>query len=286
MAVTIYESAGSDLTDEAITYVAESQYRRDILEALDTNPATKAGLAAREHLPGRSTIQRIVEACVDQGWVTDTPNGEYTTTPSGRALLESYRRLVARFDQLIDKSELLTRLNYWVAPPVRALSGTDLVTNTSDDPHAVLNASVEAANVRSDGITHLRSITPLFNPTLYDIFGEFVDRETTFEIIYDKPTYQTLSQPRWIHYLAGAVAAPSVEVRIHPDPLYTGIGVYNHDTVMVSGSTRFEQQYGIVGKRDELLTWANETFDRLWAESKTPSERLRSWLKRTVDPRT
>lgn len=285
MAIGAYESVGSDLTDEAITRVAESQHRRDILAALDANAATKAWLAARERLPGRSTIQRIVEGCVDRGWVTDTVNGEYTTTPTGSTILESYRKLVTEFEQLIDKSKLLARLDYWAAPPVRALSGTDLVTNTSDDPHAVLNASVEAANIRSNGLEHLRSVTPLFDPTLYDIFEQFVDRETTFEVIYNKPTYRKLSQPRWVHYLAGAVAASNVEVRIHPDPLYTGVGIYNHDTVMLGGSTRFDQQYGIVGEGDELPTWANDTFDRLWAESKTPSERFGSWLKQTVDPR-
>lgn len=284
MALAAYRAAQSELSDEGIAYLTGSHHRRGVLRTLVTTASTKADLAADDALPSRSTIHRIIGTYSDWGWVTETGDGNYRTTNEGRASLESYQVLAAEFEQLIDKSELLARLDHWAAPPVRALARTDLVTDTNDDPHALLNATVEAGNIRSEGLEHLRSVTPLFNPTLYDIFGQFVDRDTTFEIIYDQPTYQRLTQPRRIHYLAGAVAAPNVEVRIHPDPLYTGVGVYNHDTVMMCGSTRFEQQYGVVGGADELLDWANRTFDRLWAESESPSERFALWLKQAANP--
>jgi predicted transcriptional regulator len=166
------------------------------------------------------------------------------------------------------------------------MSSSELVADSNENPHAVLDAAVEAADIRNEGLDHVRSITPLFSPALYDIFRQFIDRDTTFKIIYDQPTYRRLTQPNRIHYLATAIAAPTIEVRIHPDPLYTGVGIYNHDTVMVCGSTRFEKQYGIVSDRGELLTWSNEIFDQLWAESESLSSRLAGWVKQTVATRS
>jgi predicted transcriptional regulator len=285
MALNAYRTTKNELSDESIAYLAKSQYRRTVLETLRKNPTTKAELAALNHLPSRSTIHRIIHQCEDLGWVTKNEAGAYIVTSTGETTHDSYRLLAAEFEQLIDKSELLNRLTYWAKPPVGALSDAELVVDTNEDPHAIFTASVEAADIRSGGLDNVRSITPLFSPALYDIFGEFVDQETTFEVIYDQPTYQQLTDPRHIHYLARMIASPNVEVRIHPDPLYTGIGVYNQETVMICGSMRSEQQYGVVGDVDELLTWANETFDRLWTECQSPSGRFAKWLKQTVDPR-
>jgi predicted transcriptional regulator len=282
LALRTYRGTSTELRDETIAFLAGSAHRVALLRTLALTPSTKAELAASESLPSRSTIQRTVRQFEQRGWLRKTATGEYTISEAGESTLDRYQQLAAAFEQLTQKSAWLNRLAYWADPPLAVLSGSDLVTNTEEDPHAMMSAAVDAADLRDGGLDHVRSVTPVFDPTLYDIFGQHVDSDTTFEVLYDKLAYQQLTNPRNLHYLAGAIAAPTVDVRIHPDPLYTGLGIYNRETVMLGGSTRESQDYAIVGDGDTFREWANATFDALWAESVAPGDRFTRWIKQTV----
>lgn len=282
LALRTYRTTRTELQDETIAFLAGSAHRVSLLRTLASTSSTKAELAASESLPSRTTIHRTVTQFEQRGWLRTTATGEYTASETGESALDRFQQVAAAFEQLTQKSAWLNRLAYWADPPIAVLPGSDLVTNTEEDPHAMMSAAVDAADLRTDGVDHIRSVTPVFDPTLYDIFGQHVDSDTTFEMLFDKLAYQQLTNPRNLHYLAGAIAAPTVDVRIHPDPLYTGLGIYNGDTVMLGGSTRESQDYAIVGDDDALHEWATATFDTLWEEAVTPEARVTRWIEETV----
>lgn len=277
-----YCAARTTLRDETIAFLTGPSHRLTLLRMLASAPSTKAELAANESLPSRRTIHRTINWCERHEKVRKTADGKYTTDESVEKLLTQFTQLETDFEQLTAKADCLNQLAYWADPPLTVLRGGELIANTEGDPYAMLDAAVEAADLRSHGLDHVRSVTPLFDRTLFDIFGQFIDGETTFEIIFDQQTYQQLTNPRHLHYLAGAIAAPAVDLRIHPDPLYTGLGIYNRRTVMLGGTTRESRDYGVVGNGDAFRNWAETTFESLWAESAPPSERFTHWVAQSV----
>ncbi|WP_394351370.1 transcriptional regulator FilR1 domain-containing protein [Halobaculum saliterrae] len=281
-AIGAYRCVAAQTDPAAIAYLTNSESRRDLLRTLVATSADKAELAADEQLPSRSTVHRTLDRLDDLEWVDRTTDGRFTATSRAVVDLERIDWLVEAIRQAIAKAPALRRMSYWVDPPLHALAGGDLVVETPTDPNALLSAAVDAADLRTEGLSHVRSITPVFDPVMLDLFGNYIDRDTTQQIVFDRRTYRQLTRPGRIHYLAGAVLAPNVEVRIHPEPLYTGLAIYNRETVMVGGSTRHTTDAAVVGAGAALRRWADTTFENIWADSQRPAGRIRGWLDRAV----
>jgi len=276
-----YQRAAVELGDATIAYLVGSESRAQLLVRLADAPARKATLAADELLPSRTTIQRVIAQFDEYGWIQRTDEGAFQLTQPAIAAYEEYKRLHAAMTQAIEKAPCLRLLAEWADPPLDVLTDTELVVKRNDDPHAMLDAAVEAANIRDRTLSHVRSITPLFDPLMFDIFGEFVDRGTQFEVVFDHQAYSELTRPANLHYFAGALVAPNVQVRLHPDTLQTGLGIYD-GTVLLGGSTVHDQEAGVTGSSEQFREWADATFETIWNESVRPSQRLQSWLGTTL----
>lgn len=280
-AVAAYRRVTDRVDDEIIAYLAGSPARGRTLEHLLQTPARKATLADNDQLPSRTTIHRIVTEFDERGWTQRTADGAIRLTTPAAKTYEEYEWLRVAIEQAIQKAPCLQRLAEWADPRLHLLAGTTLTMEQEGDPHALLNAAVEAANIRDGTLSEVRSITPLFEPLMFDVFGEFIDRGTEFQVVFDQRSYEELTQPSNAHYLAGALLSPNVSVRVHPERLHTGLGIYD-DAVLLGGSTTHERQAGVVGADEEFLSWATTTFDEIWAESVPPSDRLRSWVRQAV----
>lgn len=281
-AIEAYEQVSQRMGNRIIAYFAKSPYRRQVVRVLASEPADKAQLAAREELPSRATIHRTLDQFEAHSWLIRTEGGQFRVKESAVVALEQFEWLLEAFEQAIANAPALNVMEFWTNPSLHSLRGGELVVEKGDRPHAMLDAAVEAAKLRENGLTHVRSITPVFDPVIFDVFSQYIDDDIHQQVVFDQRTYQQLAKPSHLHYLAGAILAPSIDVRIHPDPLYTGLAIYNHETVMVGGSTRFDRHAAVVGNGDSLKSWANRTFEQIWSESQRPSERFRGWLSRTV----
>jgi len=280
-AANSYQRAATQLGDATIAYLVGSESRPQLLTRLADAPARKATLAADESLPSRTTIQRVIAQFDEYGWIQRTDEGAFQLTQPAIAAYEEYERLHTAMTQAVEKAPCLRLLAEWANPPLDVLTETELVVKRDDDPHAMLDAAVEAADIRDRTLSHVRSVTPLFDPLMFDIFGEFVDLGTQFEVIFDQQAYSELTKPANLHYFAGALVAPNVQVRIHPDTLKTGLGIYDR-TVLLGGSTVHDQEAGVTGSSEQFREWADTTFETVWNESVRPSQRLQSWLGTTL----
>ncbi|GAA0212568.1 transcriptional regulator FilR1 domain-containing protein [Halobaculum roseum] len=279
-AIAAYRRVATQTDPTAIAYLAKSDSRRALLRALVGGAADKATLAADDQLPSRATVHRAVARLDELGWVERTADGRFTATQRGAVDLERIDWLVDAIEQTIAKAPALRTMSYWADPPLQALDGADLVVETPDAPHAMLDAAVEAAGIRDGEFHHARTIIPVCIPVLFDLFGRTTDGTARQQVIFDRRAYRDLTHPDRLQYLADAVLSSNVDVRVHPEPLYTGLTIFNRETVMVGGSTRHERNAAVVGEPDALRRWAETTFDDLWAESHLPSGRVREWLDR------
>lgn len=277
LAADAYRRVADRLDEEDILFLAGTQSRQELLRQFVEAPAHKATLAADDEFPSRTTIHRATNDFEERGWVEQTADGALQATPAAVRACDEYEWLRVAIEQAITKADCLDRLEPWATPPLTLLAETELVRERNDDPYALLQAAVEAANIRTGSLSHVRSVTPLFDPVIFGVFGEYVDRGTQFEIVFDQQAYEQLTQPSNLHFLAGAVVAPNVDVRIHPKPLYTGLGLYD-DSVLLGGSTRFDRDVGVTSNSESAHRWATGVFEDIWAESATPTQRLRSWL--------
>lgn len=278
-AADAYRNTVSVVGDQTLEFLAGSSDRRVLLKEMKKGARTKAAFSSGNDLPSRTTVHRAFELFDDRSWIQETEDGRYGISEDARVAIIEYEQLAVRIQQAAEKSPCVSTLAYWADPPLDALTGSELVVEPDDGQHAMLNATIESANLRDDGLDQLRTVVPVFDPVMYDVFNQYIDSETTFEIIFDQETYQELTEPKRLHYLARSILAPNTTIRIHPDPLYTGLGIYNGCTVMLGGSSRLNPDAGIVSNKATLLRWANEKFEELWIESSPPSRRLIEWIR-------
>ena len=270
---SIVELLGAD----GVATLVTSEHRLSILRTLREEPRSKRDLVESETLPSRATVHRSVAVLEERGWVAPTGDGRLQLTEAGADALAEFDALLVSVDETVEKAPFLRNLDRRVALPLTALRYTDLVVERGDDPFALLEASIEAADIRGVGVKHVRTLVPFFSPVMSEEFESLVDRETTFEVICTPRTFRQLTSPRYARYLAAFLLAPNVEVRVHPEEFTWGLGIYD-ETVMLAGSTESSEQAAVVGQTRDLTAWANETFDTLWAESETPSTRLKRWV--------
>jgi predicted transcriptional regulator len=272
-----YASAVEILGADGVATLVTSEHRLSILRTLREEPRSKRDLVESETLPSRATVHRSVAVLETRGWVTQTADGKLRLTEAGVKALTEFDILVVSVNETVEKTPFLRNLDGGVDLPLTALRDVDLVVECGDDPFALLEASVEAADIWGDGVGHIRSLVPFFSPVLFEEFKSLANRETTFEVIYTPRAFRRLTKPRYTQYLTASLLAPDVEVRVHPEEFTWGLGLYD-ETVMLAGSTESSERAGVVGRTTDLTAWANETFDDLWAESETPPARLKRWV--------
>lgn len=280
-AAAVYREVAQRTTDETLAYLARSHNRRELIRMLEEGPQRKSELAAGADAPSRSTVQRILREFEERSWAERTSDGRVKITDSTVRLLDEYRWLRDCLEQAVEKGPCIEQLADWADVPLQMLEETELVVATEEKPHALLSAAIDAASLREGSLDSVRTIVPLFDLVVYDVFGQHVDSDTTHDVVFSRTAYEQLTEPGNIHYLAGAILAPTVEIRIHPDPLYTGLGIYD-DAVLLGGSVRHDLDAAVTGTSDAFHEWAVERFDELKAESEKPSERLRRWVGRAA----
>jgi predicted transcriptional regulator len=281
-----YDWATERLGNDAVAFLAGSHHRQRTLQAVGAAPQHLHALT--EEYGSRSTVRRSIRGCEAREWVRQIDEGRYTATAEGRRALVTYQTLAETATQVQAKAPFLQRFgSRSMDLPRGVLNDAGLVASTAEEPHAVLNAVIDLAGLRQarqgDGtLDHVRTVCPIFSPVMYDIFGSFVDSGTRMELVFDIESYREMCSPSHAHYLAGAVIAPNLDLRIYPEVLTFGIGYYDGAAMVAAYADREDNDAGVISEASPFVDWVNDTFDDLWVQSNSPTrhmiEQIRGYL--------
>ena len=280
LALQAYTQVSTRLGVEPLAYLAGASSRRTLIRTLTESPADKSTLAADPELPSRSTIHRTLAQFDGYGWLARTSDGRSRSNQSGALALEQLEWLYTAITEAIEKAPALRTMAYWADPALHTLVGSELLTRTPGVPNTMLNAVVDASGLRSGEFERLQAVAPAVDSVTYERFSASLS-EANIQLLLDQRAYRHLSCPRNHHRLATLLTASTIDVRVHPDPLYTVLAIFNNNRVLVGGSMRTGRSDSVVGTTVRLKNWATTTFETLWAEGRPVDPRLRIWIKRS-----
>ncbi|WP_277554065.1 hypothetical protein [Halobaculum limi] len=275
-----YEQVVDRLGVEKLAYLAGSESRPDLIRALARAPADKSTLAADPRLPSRATIHRTLRTFEKYGWIADSPGRQIRISKTAVVAVEQLGWLYTAVAEAIEKGPALNTMAYWAGPPLHTLVGSELLTKTPGVQNTMLNAMVEEAGLRTGALHQLQVVVPALDAVTFDHFASSFTSDH-HQLILDRNAYRYLARPRNHHRLATLLESPTVDLRVHHDPLYTVLAIFNGERVLVGGSTRTSQSDAVVGSTKRLKRWATSTFDELWAESQPVEFRFDRWLTTT-----
>lgn len=275
-----YEQVADRLGVEKLAYLAGSDSRPDLIRALARAPADKSTLAADPRLPSRATIHRTLRDFEEYDWLADSPDRQTRISDPAVLAVEQLEWLHTVVSEAIEKGPALNVLAYWAGPPLHTLVGSDLLTKTPGVQNTMLNAMIEGAGLRTGALQQQQVVVPTLDAATFDHFESSFTRDD-HQLILDRNAYRHLARPQNHHRLATLLESPTVDLRVHHDPLYTVLAIFNGERVLVGGSTRTSQSDAVVGSTKRLRRWATSTFDELWAESQPVEFRFDRWLTAT-----
>lgn len=207
--------------DEQVRFLATSQNRVSLLDALDDGPLQPAELVERLSL-SRSATQRNLRELTDRGWVRRVDGG-YICTVGGRLVLGAYNeltttvRLVSEYGQSL---EPLSDAGLSLSPAV--LDDATVVMATRNDPHAPLRHYVE--RIRDVDLERFRGITPVVSPLFNDAHQSLLAGGVEAELLLDAAALST-SKSDYETEFDAAVTAESLTLYVHPDELSFGLSI-------------------------------------------------------------
>ena len=287
--LTACTEATATITPETIGYLARSTHRGRLLQQLADGPVSRRELSDDPNAPSDSTIRRSLRTFEEYGWLTRTADNRVKATDMGTRVAETFRWLVDATEQILAADPFLRRLGDRSTDlPFTALADAELVVATPENPHAPLSAAIDHTGLRDamagdETIDHIKTVCPVFSPAMFDVFGQVVDLGTGVEIVFDAEVRQELSRKRNLHYLAGAVAAPNLDVRFLSETLTYGVGIYDDTGMAVAYTDREGHEVGIATQNEALLEWIDDQFVTYWDRGEGPSEYVRNRIRRYFD---
>ncbi|MFC7070517.1 hypothetical protein [Halobaculum lipolyticum] len=277
LAFRAYERVSTRLGIEMLAYLAGSPTRRELIRALARAPADKATLAADPSLPSRATIHRILADFETYGWLVDAPDRRYHVSETAVLALEQVNWLYTAVTEAIDKGPALRAMAHWANPQLHTLVDSDLLTKTPGMQNTMVNAVVGASGLRTGEFERLRAVVPSLDRVTFERFEPSLT-SARFQLVLDRPTFRHLARPQTHHQLSALLSAPTVELRVHRDPLSTVLAIFNDEQILIGGSTRTGRSDAVLGDTWRLNRWAMTTFEELWNESRPVESRFYSWL--------
>ena len=277
---------------EALTFIAASPHRAQLLDRLSETPARKADLSRDETDPSRTTVHRAVEAFIDRGWVARDPaTGQYATTADGRVVLEQYTAFKTAIEQALSRAAFLRCCPPDVEDiPLDALAAARQVVNDVTTPDRTLAALEDAIDA---GVTELRAFQSHVSTRLAEIYDPVVRSDAPMEIITtDRILTQLPDDGRYSEHVRRGLRAKNVTLLVVPglETLPIGLAIHKDDMVVMMPATPGQVPDGdgsfqagmIVGTESALLDWANEFYERYRAEARSPLQHVIQGLLRRI----
>jgi predicted transcriptional regulator len=220
------ETCMSSIGIEPTDFVTRTPRRIQILSLLSDESLqfTHVSDFPTETIP-EPTVRRTLSDLQAREWVERDSNGIYRLTNEGPRIEQHLTALLIEFEQIIDKTAFVNRLDHHAIDfPVEALAAVDIVHPTPDEAHAALSSLLKWL---PETVDEIRTICPTFSPVMFEAFAPRLPKNAKIQISFDQQTFRELCHPQNLQYLAGSVLLPNVDVRVVPEDLKIGIGIYS-----------------------------------------------------------
>ena len=279
-----YDDLCEEVKRTALVQLARSAHKRWILDALDEAPARKAVLATtarRTDGPSRTTVHRIIETFVGDGYVHED-RGAYELTEAGRHLLSAYTGFRSTIAQVLEKRDFLRWLPSDLdSLPVDALADAAVIRNTQGQPHNVLSAFTRVADTEFDTF---RGISTIVSPALAQAYRPVLRSKTHVSAVFpDEVLFKLHQDPEFIEfvreqgfgsYIRDGFAARDAELLFVPGTIPLHLAICDDDRVMLAPAPSTgvtDVTASAIDSRDpQLIEWTTAYFDSHRANGRPP----------------
>jgi predicted transcriptional regulator len=202
----------------------------------------------------------MLQTFTTYGWVT-ARNGKQHLTSAGRRALDAYDDLALTIEQVAEKAVWLQRLNpERVDFPVHALTDAEIIASGPHSPGMVLGAALKLWDPH---LSRFRTLTSIFNPTLFTAYNKLLWLGLQGEAIVDQSVYTELHKENMEYFLDNSEFGGFQILRLE-ESLTLGIGLYDDRKVAVG--TYNETGEGdhiamLLSSNDALVEWGRDLYN-------------------------
>lgn len=248
---------------EAVEFLARSETRVRILEALaESGPLTRDDLQRRFDA-ARTTVQRNLDALVEQGWVRER-NREYDATQAGEWVAEDFGHLVRTVDTAAELAPVYEHVDTGAVDLNLRHMDVSVTTPDPADPLKMIHEQVK----HIEGAEYLRMLFPLTCAQALDALHQQVtEAGADLQLVVTPAVAANLrSEADYREQVADLQAAETASLWVYEGQFPYYLGRYA-DTVEL-GLVEDGQPAALVATEDERARrWAERTVEEYRAEA-------------------
>ncbi|AEN05644.1 winged helix-turn-helix domain-containing protein [Halolamina sp.] len=244
--------------NDAARFLADSPDRVALLEHLRDGPAGPASLADALDCARRS-VQRHLAACEERGWV-QRGDGGYRLTAAGDAagrVHADYRERLAAVDRA---APLLSHLDPGHAPAPELLTDAEVVAASATDPHAPIQAYVEALRGFTGGRVLLCS--PVLSRAFHEAHAELARRGVHTDLLLSTATAREARERNPFEF-AAVVRLGVLDLYTRAAPVPLGLAVDGEQMLLGAYDGEGNLRACLHSDDPELVAWGETQFDAL-----------------------
>jgi predicted transcriptional regulator len=252
----------NDALDD-IRYVADSEHRVVVLEALTAGPCTRDDLRAATGASA-ATVGRLVAGFEERGWLR-REGRQYRLTTLGAFVAESFDRLHRDVRVARELRDLLPGMPLdEIGVGIDRLADARVTRVTPETPLTIASRIRELELTSQDA----RSLTDFFpEPCIDGRYEAIVEGTQTFEAVFSPGVVDEAMASATAEKFAAIVAADRTDVRVYEGPYVHRVMVHDGVACLVVRDAH-NVSIGMVETADEtVLDWVTETFERHQAEA-------------------
>lgn len=279
-----YSQLDEVVTVDSLARLARSPHQQWLLRALETEPMRKCTLVERarnEGGPSRTTIHRMITRLQGDGYV-DLQAGIYGLSETGELLQESFEQLHEIAAGAIENRSFVRWLPAELdSLPLEALENSELVHNTPDQPHNVLNAFVSGAGLDLEAF---RGMGAIRSPALDQAYRPVVKHTPSVTVVFtNEVLFQFHGDHRFVDYAAqidysaylkDGFIRQNARLLFVPGPIPLHLAIYDDSRVIMApapstGVTEAEST-ALESSDTCIIAWALDLFNAHLEDARPP----------------
>ena len=279
-----YSQLNEEVSVDSLARLARSPHQQWLLRALGEEAMRKCTLVERarnEGGPSRTTIHRMITGLQEDGYV-DLRSGTYGLSETGELLRESFEHLHEIAAGAIENRSFVRWLPAELdSLPLEALENFELIHNTPEQPHNVLNAFVSGAGIDLEGF---RGMGAIRSPALDQAYRPVVKHTPSVTVVFtDEVLFQFHGDHRFVDYatqfdysayLKDGLIRQDARLLFVPGPIPLHLAIYDDSRVIMApapstGVTEAEST-ALESSDSCIIEWALDLFNAHLEDARPP----------------
>ncbi|WP_323173539.1 ArsR family transcriptional regulator [Natrialba sp. PRR66] len=240
---------------DEIEFLARSEYRGVVLEALVEEPLTRGELREATDA-SQPTLGRVLDELETRHWI-DRDDRRYEIMPAGRIVSKAFTALYETLATEGKFREITPLLPLEVMDfPFTCLADATVITPTRADPSAPINRNLDLLTQA----TRVRSLSHSFvDQALRVIIERTVEETQTFEGVTTQHAIDGLASAD----VRAVLTAENGQLYVHREiPPSVGMAIIDRSVTFLVRDEQAVLRALIVTDDETVRTWAEETFER------------------------